>query len=241
MNNQDNLQQQDVQTVLSIAIQHAHSGNREKARRMLLEIVEHNPSHEEVWLWLAGLADDLEDAQVYLETVLALNPTHAQAQKGLALVKRRQAQEEKTPKQKPQAKRAPHPASPATAPCPSCGQPKAGDVAICPSCGYIEGKPAVEEVSELQPIPAAAQPAGPPLEVNDEITPSFMLSIEPGRGHRRVPGTNGLRKRGELHHPGRRHRAADQRAGQDGRASTRRCSRRWRRASCPPPKKWPGW
>lgn len=178
MNNQDNLQQQDVQTILSIAIQHAHSGNREKARRMLLEIVEHNPSHEEVWLWLAGLADDLEDAQVYLETVLALNPTHAQAQKGLALVKRRRAQEEKTPKQKPQAKRAPHPASPATAPCPSCGQPKAGDAAICPSCGYIEGKPAVEEVSELQPIPAAAQPVGPPLEVNDEITPSFMLSIE---------------------------------------------------------------
>lgn len=62
--------------------------------------------------------------------------------------------------------------------CPECGQPKPEDTPICPSCGYIEGKPAVEEVADLQPIPASAQAAQSPGNVNDEISPSFTLTVE---------------------------------------------------------------
>ncbi len=188
MNAQDNSLQQGQSTKLETAIKHARSGNRGKARQILLEIVENDPSREEVWLWLAGLADDLEDSQVYLETVLALNPTHKRAKEGLELIKKRIEKEEGKQTKASQTASSPDPAptsasmaaqpSQAMATCPGCGQSKPEDAPICPSCGYIEGKPAVEEVADLQPIPASAQAAKPPVNVNDEISPSFTLTVE---------------------------------------------------------------
>lgn len=185
MNAQNNAHSSDSQGTLKAAIQQARSGNKEKARQMLLDIVETDPSREAVWLWLAGVAEELEDAQVYLETVLALNPNHKQAQKGLALVKQRIAEAQETEKQAPQegmpqtapTAPAPQPAQEMTS-CPSCGHANPEEAPFCPNCGHLEGKSAVEEVSDLQPIPATAQPADPPINVNDEVSPSFTLSIE---------------------------------------------------------------
>ena len=153
----------DTHAVLSAAIRKARHGDKEKARQMLLEIVEAEPFQEEVWLWLAGLAEDLADAQVYLETVLALNPAHPQAQKGLTLVKEKQAH----------AKPAPT-GAPSGVTCPQCGQAQPVKAPFCPSCGHLEGKPAVDEVAELQSIHAVE----PPVDVSAEVTPSFTLSIE---------------------------------------------------------------
>lgn len=162
-------QEQDVQAALNAAIQHARNGDKQHARALLLQIVERNPAQEEVWLWLAGLAEDLEEAQTYLETVLALNPHHQQAQRGLALVKQRLAQVQAQPSVTSEPE-APH----GVILCPNCGHPKPQDAAICPNCGYLEGKPAVEEVSDLHPIPAHPTPSN----VNHEIAPSFTLSID---------------------------------------------------------------
>ena len=185
MNAQDKVRSSNIKGTLKAAIQQARNGNKEKARRMLLDIVESDPSREDVWLWLAGVGKDLEESLIYLETVLALNPNHQNAQKGLALVKQRIAKAQEVEKQAPQEEQpqrapettSPHPAQEMIS-CPSCGHSKPKEAPFCPSCGHLEGKSAVEEVSNLQPIPATAQSAARPINVNDEVSPSFTLSIE---------------------------------------------------------------
>jgi Tfp pilus assembly protein PilF len=61
-------------------------GDKDTARDMLLQVVEVDEHNEEAWLWLSGAVDDLEDQQVALENVLAINPNNAAAREGLAWV-----------------------------------------------------------------------------------------------------------------------------------------------------------
>jgi thioredoxin-like negative regulator of GroEL len=64
---------------LEQAIQALRSGERDPARRMLLELSEAEPTRPEVWLWLAGATDDAEWKRTYLRRVLALNPQEQRA------------------------------------------------------------------------------------------------------------------------------------------------------------------
>ncbi len=73
----------DVASVLRIAVAKAHAGDKAEARRLLLAAVEEDPLQEDLWLWLAGLAESVDDARLYLETVLSLNPEHTRAREGL--------------------------------------------------------------------------------------------------------------------------------------------------------------
>ncbi|MEJ5345692.1 MAG: hypothetical protein WHS83_12345 [Chloroflexus sp.] len=59
-------------------------GDKERARALLLELVELNENIPEAWLWLSGAVDDPEDQRVALENVLALDPDNPYAQEGLA-------------------------------------------------------------------------------------------------------------------------------------------------------------
>jgi predicted regulator of Ras-like GTPase activity (Roadblock/LC7/MglB family) len=61
----------------------ARRGNKAKARELLLQATEVDPTSEEAWLWLAGVAESSEDTELYLQTVLALNPDNLKAQQGL--------------------------------------------------------------------------------------------------------------------------------------------------------------
>ncbi len=58
-------------------------GDKERARELLLELVELNERIPEAWLWLSGAVDDPEDQRVALENVLALDPDNPYAQQGL--------------------------------------------------------------------------------------------------------------------------------------------------------------
>ncbi|GIV87958.1 MAG: hypothetical protein KatS3mg055_0476 [Chloroflexus sp.] len=60
------------------------SGDKARARELLLELVELNEQIPEAWLWLSGAVDDPEDQRVALENVLALDPDNPYAQEGLA-------------------------------------------------------------------------------------------------------------------------------------------------------------
>ncbi len=62
-------------------------GRRDRAREILLELVEEDERIPEAWLLLSGLLDDLEDVEVALENVLALEPDHPQARSGLEWVR----------------------------------------------------------------------------------------------------------------------------------------------------------
>jgi len=64
----------------AVAVQ---QGDLERARELLLQVVEYDEENAEAWLWLSGAVEDLEDQQTALENVLALDPDNVYAQQGL--------------------------------------------------------------------------------------------------------------------------------------------------------------
>ncbi|GAB4432832.1 MAG: hypothetical protein OHK0015_20890 [Chloroflexi bacterium OHK40] len=61
-------------------------GEKERARTLLLQVVEADEEAEEAWLWLSGAVDDPEDQRTALENVLALNPKNPHALHGLRVL-----------------------------------------------------------------------------------------------------------------------------------------------------------
>ncbi|HEY1011287.1 MAG TPA: hypothetical protein VGE07_01200, partial [Herpetosiphonaceae bacterium] len=64
------------------------AGDKQRARELLLAVVEADDTNEQAWLWLAGAMDELEDQRTCLENVLHLNPGNEQARKGMEWLKR---------------------------------------------------------------------------------------------------------------------------------------------------------
>ena len=58
----------------------------ERARDLLLQVVEVDEENVEAWLWLSGAVDSLDDQQTALENVLELEPNNQPAQQGLAWI-----------------------------------------------------------------------------------------------------------------------------------------------------------
>jgi len=62
------------------------AGDKERARELLLRVVEADESVEEAWLWLSGAVDDPDDQRTALENVLALNPSNPHALYGIEVL-----------------------------------------------------------------------------------------------------------------------------------------------------------
>lgn len=60
------------------------AGEKAKARALLMAVLEEDERHEQAWLWLSGAVDSVEERQICLENVLAINPQNEQAKRGLA-------------------------------------------------------------------------------------------------------------------------------------------------------------
>lgn len=75
------------------AVRAARAGKKKFARQLLLKVTELDPTREEAWLWLASVAETSEEALVYLQTVLALNPANRRAQEGLQWIRRQHPSE----------------------------------------------------------------------------------------------------------------------------------------------------
>ncbi|MBP8003029.1 MAG: hypothetical protein KA314_28060 [Chloroflexi bacterium] len=73
-----------MNALLQQGIQAAKAGDREQARRLLLQLVETDENNEQAWLWLGGVMETWEERRICLENVLALNPDNEVAQRGLA-------------------------------------------------------------------------------------------------------------------------------------------------------------
>jgi len=78
----------DVNDLLRQGIVAAKSGQRERARDLLMRVVQEDEGSVLAWLWLSGVVDSLEDREVCLENVLTLDPDNAAARRGLALLRR---------------------------------------------------------------------------------------------------------------------------------------------------------
>ena len=81
------LHSEDAESLLRQGIAAAKSGQREHARELLMRVVEQDEENLPAWLWLSGVVDGLDDREVCLENVLALDPDHDAARKGLLLVR----------------------------------------------------------------------------------------------------------------------------------------------------------
>ena len=62
----------------------AKVSQRERARQLLLQVIELDETNILAWLWLSTVLDDLEEKKVCLENVLTLDPTHKAARPGPA-------------------------------------------------------------------------------------------------------------------------------------------------------------
>ncbi|MFV9504908.1 MAG: hypothetical protein AB4911_10135 [Oscillochloridaceae bacterium umkhey_bin13] len=66
-------------------------GDKDRARDLLLQVVEADEANEVAWLWLSGAVDDPLDQRTALENVLALNPENEHALFGLEVLDRQEA------------------------------------------------------------------------------------------------------------------------------------------------------
>lgn len=73
-----------VDVLLRDGIDAVKAGHRERARALLMQVVEREEQNEKAWLWLSGAVETDEDRRVCLENVLTLNPDNAAARRGLA-------------------------------------------------------------------------------------------------------------------------------------------------------------
>lgn len=104
--------EQIADRALETAVQAARAGKKKFARQLLLKVTELDPTREEAWLWLASVAETSEEALVYLQTVLALNPSNRQAQEGLQWIRNQHPSADETAEAPDQAGAGPEPAAP---------------------------------------------------------------------------------------------------------------------------------
>jgi hypothetical protein len=82
----------DVHSWLRDGIAAAKAGDKERARELLMRVIEQDERIEAAWLWLSGVADSDEDRLVCLENVVTLNPDNARARAGIGLLRERGVQ-----------------------------------------------------------------------------------------------------------------------------------------------------
>jgi tetratricopeptide (TPR) repeat protein len=90
----------EINLWLTDGIAAAKAGKRAEARELLLRVVNADENNVRAWLWLSGVVTTLEDREVCLQNVLALDPENEAAQRGLAKVR---AEIEAAPKLEPES------------------------------------------------------------------------------------------------------------------------------------------
>jgi hypothetical protein len=79
----------------------AKAGDAERARELLLQVVDADENNEQAWLWLSSVVDNDADREVCLENVLAINPDNNLAKAGLAHLRSRKAPPPAPPEPQP--------------------------------------------------------------------------------------------------------------------------------------------
>jgi tetratricopeptide (TPR) repeat protein len=90
----------EIKLWLTAGIAAAKAGKRAEARDLLLRVVDADENNIQAWLWLSGVVTTLEDREVCLQNVLALDPVNEAAERGLAKVR---AEIEATPEIEPES------------------------------------------------------------------------------------------------------------------------------------------
>ncbi len=138
----------------------AKSGQRERAYDLLRQVVEEDEENVLAWLWLSGVSDSLDDREICLENVLALDPTNEAARKGLAWVR-----EQKEAAASTSGERAPAPPpTQETSPVEST----TARIPVSPAAAVLR-----EDFARRQP-PPEPEPELPPLPLRDEFDDEYL-------------------------------------------------------------------
>ena len=76
----------ETERLLSEGQDAARTGDKDKARILLSQVVERDPHNEQAWMWLSGVVTEPEEQQICLENVLVINPGNAKARRGLEYI-----------------------------------------------------------------------------------------------------------------------------------------------------------
>jgi tetratricopeptide (TPR) repeat protein len=149
-----------VDELLQEGIAAAKSGQRERAYDLLMQVVEEDEENVLAWLWLSGVADSLDDREICLENVLALDPTNTAARKGLAQVREQEKAAASTSGETALA------SSPAqeTSPVGSTTD----RIPVSPAAAILR-----EDFARRQP-PPEPEPDLPPLPLRDEFEDEYL-------------------------------------------------------------------
>lgn len=79
------------ENLLRAGISAARSGQRERARDLLIRALEQDQQNAQAWLWLSGVVDQVDRQRDCLKRVLALDPDNLAARRGLALLHQQEA------------------------------------------------------------------------------------------------------------------------------------------------------
>ncbi|MBX7223107.1 MAG: tetratricopeptide repeat protein [Blastocatellia bacterium] len=143
-------------TMVQEAIVLAKAGNAEKAHELLEQALEIDPTYELAWLWLASTSHSTQEQIAHLETVLTINPKHAEAQQLLAKL------------------RAEHPGGIPAGP-PPAKQATAVPLLPAPPKPQLRLEP-TPRPQRPHPSPAAVQPAASPQAARKPIVPTQPVS-----------------------------------------------------------------
>lgn len=142
------MNQDEIHRLVQQGIAAAQAGDKDRARRILLEVTEYDEYNEQAWLWLSGVVEDLEEMQLCLENVLMINPSNEQARQGLDWVQSQLAQQQPPPAPSieeqlteavplPAAPPVEEPEAPETrVPCPACGAMNFDFATECVKCNF---------------------------------------------------------------------------------------------------------
>jgi tetratricopeptide (TPR) repeat protein len=108
------MEKKRLKALLEEGVAAAKAGQKERARQCLIQVVEADENNEQAWLWLSGVVDGLEDKQVCLENVLALNPDSVPASKGLTWIVQQRARQGLPPLPQASQPVAPAPSEPSS-------------------------------------------------------------------------------------------------------------------------------
>jgi hypothetical protein len=122
-----------IQQLLDEGIASLSIGNKEEARRKLMQVINADERNEYAWLYLSEAVESDEDRQICLENVLTINPANERAETELQALQEKMAQ----------------------------GQVKEGDL-VCPSCG-VTNPPGIQRCFNCYAELYQAAPAPHPV------------------------------------------------------------------------------
>lgn len=161
------------------------AGRKAEARTLLEQAVDQDQRHENAWFYLSAAVDSLEEQEICLENVLALNPNHAKAKQGLESVRQKMG-------------KSPSSAAPGTSPAPSAGTQPFGSPASPPGGAGFETTSGGSPFGGASDAPPAndegfdwfsGSSGTPPAETTDADSFASPTSVDWGRDDK--PATYG--------------------------------------------------